>query len=351
MTTTLDERLVESATAALELYGVHLGRTLGLYDALVDHGPLTAAGLAAAASIDARYAREWLEQQAVAGFLTVDDVRTAAEKRRYAVPGEHRPALVDVEAAAHVAPIASMVVGIGGVLADVVEAYRTGGGVPYARYGAEFRRGQGGINRPAFSHDLTGSWLPAVPDVHERLSRPGARVADLGCGLGFSTIALARAYPQAEVVGIDADAPSVEEARELARAAGVGAHFAVADAADVVARAPFDVVLLMESLHDLARPVEVLRAVRKSLSSDGVLVVVDERVADEFAAPGDPLERMMYGWSITHCLPSQLAEQPSAAIGTVLRAPQVAELVREAGFDGCETTEVDAGFFRVYVGR
>jgi ubiquinone/menaquinone biosynthesis C-methylase UbiE len=234
------------------------------------------------------------------------------------------------------------------VLPEVVAAYRTGAGVPYRKYGEEFRRGQGGVNRPAFTHDLTGSWLPALPDLHEALARPGTRIADLGCGLGFSTQALAAAYPDAEVVGIDADPPSVDEARELARQAGVRVHYVAADAAEVGAHGPFDAVLILEALHDMARPVEALRAAHKSLAEGGCVVVVDERVQPEFTAPGDLVERMMYGWSITHCLPTQLAEEPSAAIGTVLRASHVATLAEEAGFARVDETDIDAGFFRVY---
>lgn len=348
MTTSLDQRLVESATSALEIYGVHLGRTLGLYAALADRGPLTAVELAEVAGIDDRYAREWLEQQAVAAYLVVDEQAAPAGQRRYALPSDHVGALVDVDDAAHVSPLADMVAGIGHVLPEVVAAYRSGAGVAYRRYGEEFRRGQGGVNRPAFTRDLTQAWLPALPDLHAALARPGARIADLGCGLGFSTMALAAAYPHAEVVGIDADPPSIDEARELARQAGVRVQYVAADAIEVGAHGPFDAVLILEALHDMACPVEALRAAHKSLSEVGSVVVVDERVQAEFTAPGDVVERMMYGWSITHCLPAQRAEEPSAAIGTVLRASHLEDLAEAAGFALVEDTGIDAGFFRVY---
>jgi 2-polyprenyl-3-methyl-5-hydroxy-6-metoxy-1,4-benzoquinol methylase len=346
--TSLDERLIEAATASLELFGVYLGSRLDLYGVLAERGPLPADGLAVAAGIHPRYALEWLEQQAVAGFLTVDDVGLAADVRRFALPDEHVGILVDVDNPSHVAPLAAMTVGIGGVLDEVVRAYRTGGGVPYRMYGAAFRGGQGGINRPAFSHDLTGSWLPALPDVHDRLSRPGARIADVGCGQGFSTIALAKAYPQAEVLGLDADAASIDDARQFARDAGETVRFISIDAAELAHHGPFDAVLILESLHDLARPIDALLAARKALSTAGSVIVVDERVQPHFTAPGDQLERMMYGWSITHCLPSQRAEEPSASIGTVIREDHVRSLAAEAGFGHTEVTDIDAGFFRIY---
>jgi 2-polyprenyl-3-methyl-5-hydroxy-6-metoxy-1,4-benzoquinol methylase len=348
-TTALDERLVEATIGTLELFGVYLGSRLGLYEALDAGGPTTAGGLAERAGIDARYALEWLEQQAVAGFLDVDDA-TDPLARTFSLPPAHRPVLLDPVDPAHLAPMAPMVVGIAQVLDEVVAAYRTGDGVPYARYGAAFRSGQGGINRPAFSTALVEEWLPAVPGLVPALER-GGRIADVGCGQGWSALALARAFPRAEVLGIDLDVASIEDARRVAAAEGVAVRFETADAAELAGHGPFDAVLVLETLHDLARPVEVLRAARSALGPGGVLVVADEGVADTFTAPGDELERMMYGWSITHCLPAARVEEPSAAIGTVIRESTVRALAAEAGFGTVEVLPVDGGFFRLYLLR
>ena len=348
-TTTLDERVLEAATGALELFGIYLGDRLGLYEALRS-GPASAGQLAERAGIAPRYSQEWLEQQAVAGVLTVDDVTADAQARRYALPEAHVGVVADPVALDHVAPLARLVVGIASVLDDVAAAYRSGGGVPYARYGDDFRRGQGAINRPAFASALVEEWLPALgPTVH-RLAI-GGRLADLGCGQGWSTIAVARAFPGAEVLGIDSDPASIAEARAAAADHGVAARFECADASQLAAAGPFDVVLLLEALHDMARPVEVLGAARAALAADGALLVADEAVAPTFTAPGDQLERMMYGWSISHCLPASMVDQPSAAIGTVIREGTVRELAGEAGFGSVEVLDVDGGFFRLYALR
>ena len=240
--------------------------------------------------------------------------------------------------------------GIASVLDDVAAAYRSGSGVPYARYGDAFRQGQGAINRPAFTSALVEEWLPALGSPVERLAT-GGRLADLGCGQGWSTIAVSRAFPDADVLGIDSDEASISEARAAGAEHGVRARFERADASHLAEAGPFDVVLLLEALHDLARPVEVLAAARAALAADGVLLVADEAVAPSFTAPGYDIERMMYGWSITHCLPAAMAEQPSAAIGTVIREGTVRELAGAAGFGRFDVLDVDGGFFRLYALR
>jgi 2-polyprenyl-3-methyl-5-hydroxy-6-metoxy-1,4-benzoquinol methylase len=349
-TTTLEDRIVSATVGALELFGVYLGDRLGLYDVLQRRGASTPPELAETAGISTRYAREWLEQQAVAGVLTVDDVTAHADARHYQLPEAHVGVVADPVALDHVAPLARMVVGIASVLDEVTEAYRRGTGVPYSRYGTDFRSGQGAVNRPAFTSALVEEWLPALGAPAERLAS-GGRLADLGCGVGWAALAVARAYPRADVVGFDSDAASIAEARAEAAERNVAVRFERGDAAELAAAGSFDVVLLLEALHDLARPVEVLAAARAALQADGALLVADEAVAPAFTAPGDEIERMMYGWSISHCLPAVLADQPSAAIGTVIREDTVRALAREAGFGRVDVLDVDGGFFRLYALR
>lgn len=345
----LAERLFNATIQTLELYGVYLGKRLGLYTTLRDKGALTPPELAAAAGIAERYAQEWLEQQAVAGFLLVEDGNGDARKRRYGLPEAHEGVLAEDDNPAHVAPFAQMVVGIAGALPQVVEAYRSGAGVPYENYGADFRHGQGGINRPAFVHDLTGDWLPKVKDLHAHLSTtPGARIADVGCGEGWSTIALARSYDKAEVIGYDLDEASVRDAARNADAHGVRARFECKNAAAMAEDGPFDLILLLEALHDMSQPTAVLDSLRRALTTDGSVVIADERVAESFVAPGDEVERMMYGWSIVHCLPSALAEQPSAAIGTAIRPDTVRACAEGAGYNRFEILPIENDLFRFY---
>ena len=344
----LTTRLLHSTIHALEVFSVYLGKELGLYAALSSGAPVTAPELAAATRIAPRYAREWLEQQAVAGLLRVESATAPADGRRYWLPAEHVNVLVNEDHAAHLAPLAQMVAGIGGVLEQVARAYRTGGGVPYASFGRAFRQGQAGINRPAFLTDLVERWIPAMPDLHARLTTTRVRVADVGCGAGWSTIAMARAYPGSVIVGFDADPSSIADARANAAAQGVAVRFETANASEIAVEDRFDLVVVLEALHDMSQPVDVLRTLRGALAPNGTLLVADEKVAEHFHAPADDIERLMYGWSIVHCLPVSLAETPSAAVGTVIRSETVRRLAHDAGFARVDVLPVEGGFFRLY---
>lgn len=360
----LAQRLVDSAVPALELFSVHLGLELGLYRALDEAstnppdrqstpttaGGLTEGDLAARAGISTRYAREWLEHQVVAGVLSCDDPSSPAADRVYRLPPGHAEVLLDADSPYHTGPIATMLAGIARALPLLPDAFRSGGGVPYGAYGDEIREGIRSLNRPGFIHDLV-SWLAAMPDVSNRLDRdPPARVLDLGCGEGTSTLALAAAYPRIRIVGVDLDARSIAAAQAEAARVGLGSRvtFALTDASQISGDGPFDFATIFEALHDMGDPVGVLRAVRAGLADDGTLLVADERVADEFTATPDEVERLQYGFSVLHCLPATMAEDPVEAAGTVLRAPTVHRWATAAGFATCTQLAVDNDFWRFY---
>jgi 2-polyprenyl-3-methyl-5-hydroxy-6-metoxy-1,4-benzoquinol methylase len=340
-TAALTERLFTAAIGTFDLAAVYLGDRLGWYRSLASDGSATPDELAARTGTDARYAREWLEQQAVTGILEVD------QEHRFSLPEAHAPVLVEHESLDHMAPLARMVAAAIGQLPTLVEAYRSGTGNGWSAYGADMREGQASFNRPALTSLLGSEWIPAIGDVHDRLSAdPPARLADIACGEGWSTIALARAYPKARVVGIDLDAPSIESARRNAAAARIDAEFRHADAAGL--DGPFDAAIIVEAVHDMSNPVPVLRAVRDALVEGGSLIVVDERVAESFTAPGDDVERFMYGWSITTCLPDGRSRDPSVATGTVMRPETLRRFAMDAGFETFEILPIENDFFRFY---
>ncbi len=345
-------RLFEAALGSLELFSMYLGLELGLYAALRTADGLTPQGLATAADIDERYAREWLEQQAVSGYVEVEDPDTPPGERRYRLPTGHAEALLDAESLNYVGPFGLFLMCVPPAIPALVEAYRTGGGVHYSLYDPYHREGQAAFNRPAFGKLLVDEWLRnGTPDVHQRLlADPPARVADIGCGLGWSSIALARGYPGARVDGFDIDAPSVAIARKHAAKAGVGdrVDFAVRDITDPSLAGHYDLVVMFEVLHDLPHPVAALRNVKRLLAPGGTAIVMDERVAERFTVPGDEVERFMYAASVLHCLPAAMVEQPSTATGTVLRPATVRRLATEAGFTRVDVVPIEHDFFRFY---
>jgi SAM-dependent methyltransferase len=350
------ERLFGSALGAIDVLSAYLGDRLGWYRSLAADGPATPGELAARTSCDRRYAREWLEQQAVSGVLTVEGADGPAEERRYVLPPGPAEVLTDSSSLNYLAPITRMFAAPSVQLPALMAAYRGGGGVSWEQLGDDARESQGDMNRPWYEQKLAAA-MAAVPDLHARLSRPGARVLDVGCGHGWSTIALAQAYPEAVLEGVDVDAPSMEAARTNAAAAGLDGRvtFRTADAAGLAGGptgATYDVAFAFECVHDMAQPVSVLTAIRAVLAPDGVLVVMDEAVAEEFTAPGDDLERLMYGFSLFVCLPDGRSSDPSEATGTVMRRSTLEGYARRAGFGGAEVLPTgDFGFWRFYALR
>ena len=215
----------------------------------------------------------------------------------------------------------------------------TGGGVDWSAYGPDMIESQGDFNRPWLVNSFGSTMLPAIPAIHERLSAdPRARVADVACGVGWAAISIARAYPTIAVDGFDLDPSSIALANENARAAGVDDRvtFAVRDAADPAAVGQYDLVVIVEAVHDLSRPVEVLTAVRRMLRPGGSVLIADERTEDAFTAPAGDLERLYYGFSILTCLPAAMTERPTAATGTAMRPSTLQRYAAEAGFGGFE---------------
>jgi ubiquinone/menaquinone biosynthesis C-methylase UbiE len=344
----LAERLFGGVTGALELFTVYLGDQLGLYRALDTAGPATSAELAARTGTVERYIREWLEQQAASGLLEVDAAAADPLARRYRLPPAHVPVLADPDDVRYRGFSGVEVVRAGRWLPQLVEAFRNGGAPPPLPWAPE---GRADYNRAVFLNLLGTQWLPAIADVHSRLRRePPAHVADLACGHGWSSIAIAQAYPLVRVDGLDLDPDVIAAARRNAEQAGVSGRvsFAVADAAGLGTPGRFDLVTIFEGLHDMSRPVDVLRAARGALGEGGSVVIADELVEDEFTAPASDLERYHYGWSVVACLPAAMDDPRTSATGAVMRTATLRRYAHEAGFRGVEVLPLDTPTWRFY---
>jgi SAM-dependent methyltransferase len=207
------------------------------------------------------------------------------------------------------------------------------------------------MNRAAALQLLGQLWIPAMPDVCERLKSPeSARVAEIGCGVGWASIGLALTYPNVHVDGFDTDEASVRRAVEHSAQFGVSdrVRFLVRDASDPELNGGYDLVLALECIHDMSNPVAALGTMRRLVRPGGAVMVVDERVGDQFDPGAGVLESLMYGFSILHCLPAGMAEQPSAGTGTVMRTPTFRRYAQEAGFRDVEVLSVDNPLLRFY---
>ena len=234
---------------------------------------------------------------------------------------------------------------------EVLQAFRSGDGVPYANYGTDLHEGQARFTRPIFEQQLGSEWLPASGEVHERLlADPPAQVADVACGEGRSSIAIARAYPKVRVDGVDMDEASIAAARRHLEGSGVEdrVEFHARDAADAQLAGRYDLVTIFEALHDMSRPVDVLRSLRGMLAEGGSVMVGDERVEDEFTAPAGDIERLYYGFSILHCLPVGMVGADPAGTGTVMRSGTVRRYAEGAGLTSFEVLPIENEFYRFY---
>jgi SAM-dependent methyltransferase len=342
------QRINDAVLGSFDIASTYLGVKLGFYRSPATDGPATAGELADRTATNERLVREWLEQQGATELLTATN---DGGEWRFGLPPEHADVLLDPDA---LDGVASTVMSLAGDLAQLprlVQAFRTGQGIPYADYGPDVSEGQAMGTRPVYRAEIK-SWFAAIPDLADRLANGTARVLDIGCGIGWSSVSIAQAYPGVRVDGVDLDPGSIEAAKRVAEAEGVTDRvtFELRDAASL-SGAGYDVATMFEMVHDLARPVEALRVAREALGPGGMVLVADEPVGDAYAGPADDGERLFYGWSLLHCLPASMSEPDSAATGTVMRPDTLRHYASEAGFGGFEVLPVQSAAFRLYLLR
>jgi 2-polyprenyl-3-methyl-5-hydroxy-6-metoxy-1,4-benzoquinol methylase len=339
------------ALGAFNIFSIHIGDRLGFYRELAQGKNLTSAELANRTGTQERYVREWLEQQAAACVLEAEDGITNPSERRYHLTPGRAEALVDRDSLNFVTPLAQLIVGAVSPIDQLLHVYRDGGGVTFSQYGINLREGQASMNRPMFLKQLGEEWLPSIPDVQARLqASPPAYVADIGCGAGWSCIGIANSYPQVRVHGYDLDEASVNLGHSNILEAGLQDRVQVfqQDAKDAGMMGHYDLVTAFECLHDMSNPVGVLHTMRNLVNEKGAVIVMDERTLEAFQPCAETWEQILYGFSILHCLPAGMVDQPSAATGTVMRASTVQRYAQEAGFSRVEILPIDHFFFRFY---
>ncbi len=312
-----------------------LGDRLGLFAALADGGPTTSAELAARAEVSERYAREWLHGMHAAGYLAFDQ-----QEGQFVLPAAHAEVLAAEGGPFFLGGAFQLTLGYLRPTDRLIEAFRSGGGVPQSAYGEETWEGMYRLGRAWYENALVQQWLPAA-GVSHRL-QAGAWCADIGCGSGLALIQLAQAFPNSTFVGLDSFDGQIERARTHAAEAGVAdrVRFELHDAAGGIP-GRYDLITTFDVLHDAADPPALLRSIHDALSPDGTFLIMEMNCADEPRENVGPLGTLMYGISMLYCMSTSLAAG-GAALGTCGCPPaKVRALCHEAGFTSVERLPIE----------
>ncbi len=313
--------------AAMHAVLVLLGDRLGLYKAMADSKPVTSAELAQRTGTHERYVREWLNANAASGYVTYD-----AAAGTYTLPPEQAFALAVDNSPAYLPGAFQIISACFQDAGKIEKAFSTGQGVGWHEHHHDLYHGTERFFRPNYIANLIASWIPALEGVDAKLKQ-GAKIADIGCGLGSSTILMARAYPNSKVCGFDYHAESIDLARTAAIREGVGDRvtFEVASAKAFPGK-DYDFVAFFDCLHDMGDPAGVARYVRSTLQPDGTWMIVEPYAEDATEANHNPVGRLFYSASTLLCVPASLAQEVGTALGAQAGEKRLREVVTSAGF-------------------
>jgi SAM-dependent methyltransferase len=304
---------------------VLIGDELGLYKAMADNRPVAAEALAARRGCNARLVREWLDANAAAGYLEAVD-------GGYRLPPEQAMALANEDSPVFVAPGQSVLAACFLDLDKVLAAFRGDGGFPWGEHHHRMFHGVEKFFRPGYQGHLTTSWLPALDGVVPKL-QAGARVADVGCGHGASTIVMAKTYPNSRFFGFDFHAPSIDVADKRAADAGVGTRVSFVTAtAKGYAERGFDLICFFDCLHDMGDPLGAARHAHGALKDDGSVLLVEPFAGNSLQENSTPVGRLFYAASTMICTPNSLSQEVGRGLGAQAGAARLRELFAEAGF-------------------
>ena len=306
---------------------VIIGDKLGLYKAMAGAGPMTSAELAQKTGTTERYVREWLCAQAAGGFVTYDTTTG-----RFTLPDEQAFALAVEDSPAFLPGAYQVVASVFKDEPCITEAFRTGAGVGWHEHCADLFQGTERFFRPGYAAHLVGSWIPALEGVEAKL-KAGARVADVGCGHGASTILMAKAYPKSQFVGFDYHAPSIESAWKAAEKAGLADRvgFQVAWAKEFPGKG-YDLVAFFDCLHDMGDPAGAAGHVRETLAPNGTWMIVEPFAHDRVEQNLNPVGRIFYSASTMICTPASRAQEVGLALGAQAGEQRLREVVMKGGF-------------------
>lgn len=305
----------------------NIGHKLGLYKAMAGAGAMTPGSLARETGTHERYVREWLNNQTAGGYV-LHDATTGC----YSLPDEHVPVLADEESPVFLVPALDVASSLWLDEDKVAGVFRTGEGIAWADHHHRLFCGSEALFRPGYKAHLTTSWIRSLGQMEDKL-RAGAKVADVGCGHGASTIVMAREYPNSTFHGFDSHQESIDIARQRAGEAGLNGNiqFSLARAKDYN-ESGFDLICFMDCLHDMGDPVGAARHAKRSLKADGTVMLVEPSAGDEVNDNINPVSRLYYAASTAVCTPSSLSQEVGLALGAQAGEKRLSDVMMEAGF-------------------
>jgi 2-polyprenyl-3-methyl-5-hydroxy-6-metoxy-1,4-benzoquinol methylase len=340
----LAERVINETNSAISCLTLYLGHKLDLFNSLRKEGPITTEELSKKTKYSERYLREWLECMTVNGYIDYDPIT-----KRFSISGEHVRVLCDRDSIAYTIPFVYWVPTLSLAMDKLLEAFRTGEGVPYSTYGREVLFAQGEGNRPMFINDIA-RWISSMPDIESKLRSQGGHIIDVGCGDGWASISLAESFPLIKIDAIDVDLSSINNASKNIEKAGLSDRISVHNVPieKATLKEKYDLVMTFESVHDMAYPIEALRRMKDLVSANGAVLVSDVKMKDKLEEKNDFAGRLYYNFSVLLCLPQSMEYPNSASTGAAMTPSSFRKYANAAGFSKVDILPIEHIMWQFY---
>ena len=324
-------QVVTDVAAAISGVLTNIGHKKGLYKAMAGVGDITAKRLAAITQCDERYVKEWLNNQAAGGYVHYNQISDT-----YYMPDTHIPVLADEESPFFLIPALEVAASLWLDEDKLLDIFQSGKGLEWGEHHHRLSCGSESLFRPGYKTFLINDWIKSVEGLSEKLES-GAKVADVGCGHGVTTILLANEYPDTHVIGFDVHNESIATAQSRSKESGTNGNleFKVASAKNY-SETGFDLICFMDCLHDMGDPVGAAKHAKEALNPDGVVLLVEPAAGDDVSDNINPVGRLYYGVSTVVCTPCSKSQEVGAALGAQAGERRLSDVMKEAGFSSIE---------------
>jgi 2-polyprenyl-3-methyl-5-hydroxy-6-metoxy-1,4-benzoquinol methylase len=340
----LSERIINDTNSAISCLTLYVGHKLDLFNIIKGTGPINSEELSKKTRYSERYMREWLECMTVNGYIEHNP-----STNKFSISDEHAVVLCDRDNIAYTIPFVYWIPSLSSALDKLLEAFKTGNGVPYSMYGPDMIYAQGEGNRPMFVNDVA-KWISSMPDIAEKLKSKGGRVLDVGCGDGWASISLAKFFPLTKIDAIDADSQSIDNAKKNVHNEGledrISLHQSLMEKAEF--KEKYDLVMTFESIHDMPYPIEALQEMRGVVSPDGAILVGDVSMKETLEEKKDFAGKLYYNFSVLLCLPQSINHTNSVATGAAMTSSTFKKYAIESGFSKIEVLPIDHFLWKFY---